>query len=320
MLREIPRAPRRIDARTLHERLSGHGFETTLRTVQRDLKMLSTVFPITSDEPARPTGWWWADREVHDLPSMDPSTALTFVLAERFLAPLLPPASLRYLEPHFVRARSVLGGLHRSGLGRWASKVRMLARGLTLSPPVVGEDVVETVYEALLEGKRFTCMYVSRGETSAREYSVSPLGLVFRDGVIYLVATLWHYEDIVQLALHRMRSTERSAEAVTPPEGFDMDRYIDDGKLDFPTSPDTIPLRAAFTSDAALHLAESSIGQDQELSERPDGRTLLAVTVPDTAQLRWWLLGFGDQVEVLEPAKLREELAETAARTAALYR
>jgi predicted DNA-binding transcriptional regulator YafY len=33
----------------------------------------------------------------------------------------------------------------------------------------------------------------------------------------------------------------------------------------------------------------------------------LQATVPDTAQLRWWLKGFGNEVEVLEPTAIREE-------------
>jgi predicted DNA-binding transcriptional regulator YafY len=42
-------------------------------------------------------------------------------------------------------------------------------------------------------------------------------------------------------------------------------------------------------------------------------------TVADTQQLRWWLLGFGDKVEVLGPAGLRAEFAALAARLAARY-
>ena len=33
-------------------------------------------------------------------------------------------------------------------------------------------------------------------------------------------------------------------------------------------------------------------------------------TLDDTAQLRWWLLGFSDQVEVLGPKALRNEFIE----------
>jgi predicted DNA-binding transcriptional regulator YafY len=35
--------------------------------------------------------------------------------------------------------------------------------------------------------------------------------------------------------------------------------------------------------------------------------------------LRWWLLGFADQIEVLKPDKLREEFKQKAARMAKRY-
>ena len=37
---------------------------------------------------------------------------------------------------------------------------------------------------------------------------------------------------------------------------------------------------------------------------------LVKATVSDTAQLRWWLLGFGGQVEVIKPNFLREEMIQ----------
>ncbi len=50
-----------------------------------------------------------------------------------------------------------------------------------------------------------------------------------------------------------------------------------------------------------------------------DGRIELSANVPDTSELRWWLLAFGAQVEILEPLSLREEFQETARRMAACY-
>ena len=37
-----------------------------------------------------------------------------------------------------------------------------------------------------------------------------------------------------------------------------------------------------------------------------------SATVPNTAQLRWWLMGFGEGVEVLEPVSLRQEFIDMA--------
>ena len=50
------------------------GIATTLRTVQRDLIELETLFPIISDGK-RPSGWKWTDDAASfDMPNMDPVT------------------------------------------------------------------------------------------------------------------------------------------------------------------------------------------------------------------------------------------------------
>ena len=56
------------------------------------------------------------------------------------------------------------------------------------------------------------------------------------------------------------------------------------------------------------------------LTQLDDERVVVRATVENTAELRWWLLGFGDLVEVLSPADLREEFRLRAAAMAALYR
>jgi predicted DNA-binding transcriptional regulator YafY len=51
----------------------------------------------------------------------------------------------------------------------------------------------------------------------------------------------------------------------------------------------------------------------------PDGRIQLTATVQETLQLRWWLQGFGDAVEVLKPLHLRKQIAENVQHLAARY-
>ena len=45
----------------------------------------------------------------------------------------------------------------------------------------------------------------------------------------------------------------------------------------------------------------------------------MTATVPDSQQLRWWLLGQGAGIEVLEPVALRRELQERIKQTTARY-
>lgn len=77
---------------------------------------------------------------------------------------------------------------------------------------------------------------------------------------------------------------------------------------------------ALFDPGCALHLHEARLSADQTLRDEPDSRVRLTATVPDTGELRWWLLGFGDGVEVLGPEELRKEFAAIAQAMADTYR
>lgn len=44
----------------------------------------------------------------------------------------------------------------------------------------------------------------------------------------------------------------------------------------------------------------------------PDGDLILSLNVAETAEIKGWILGFGQEAEVLEPASLREEIRAEA--------
>ncbi len=320
MLREMPRAPRKISSAELRQRLRAQGFDTTIRTIQRDLERLSALFPIASDERERPYGWsWQAQASIVDLPAMSPEAALTFRLAGLFLEPLLPPPAMAHLGPHLQRAAEVLE--RGSGaLGGWPDKVRVISRTQRLIEPRVDPDVMRTAYRALLEDRCFQAVYRSRSQGDRRrDYVVNPLGLVVCDRVIYLVATLWDYADVLQLALHRMdEATLLDAPARRPPD-FDLGDYVARYHFDYHVASEPLRLEALFDSDVAYHLYETPLGEDQELTPAGDGRVHLSATVADTLQLRWWLQGFGRRVEVLGPPGLRAEFAATVRALAERY-
>jgi len=125
--------------------------------------------------------------------------------------------------------------------------------------------------------------------------------------VIYLVATLWDYQDIKQLTLHRMSEPELLDKQTTRVPGFDLKEYIAQGAFGYRLSEEPIRLKVRFFGAAAQHLHETALSADQVLTEEADtGATILEATVLETEELRWWLLSFGDQVEVLEPKSLRQ--------------
>ncbi len=321
MLECIPSEPRKIASKDVREQLLASGHDISPRSVERDLEKLSEIFPLVKDDRSRPYGWsWMRDASRVDIQPIDPVSALTLKLAHDHLAPLLPSSVLKILAPRFAAAERMLAGDDRE-LARLPARIRVKSRGQQLTLPVVDHAVLEQIYDALQKNRRLVITYGARKhEGKSKQYDADPLGLVFVDGVIYLVCHLHSDESrIVHLPVQRIKSLKLQDASIQVPAGFDLDDYTCE-HFAYPLG--NKPLKLVFRMDrmTAAHLNERPLAKDQQVSE-PDGDDCVTVqaTVANTQQLRWWLLGFGDKVEVLAPASLREEFAEIAGRLAARY-
>jgi len=322
MLEQVPRWPRRVSCRELRDKLADEGFEVTKRTVERDLDKLSRWFPIVGDG-ASPQGWAW-NREARgfELPAMSPATALAFLLLNEFSRPLLPNNMQSFLDEHLARAREIMEKTktHQPGMSHWSELVAVVPRSQPLLPPQGDSEAIRTVYDALLEGCLLEAEYrAASRDLEPKTYQINPLGLILRDNVLYLACTLFHYEDIRLLALHRLNKAKQLEEAGWTPEGFRLREYVASGAVDVLEGPD-IQLVADFQRDAARHLSESPLSADQTIEDRSGDLTRVIATVGNTKQLRWWLNGFGAAVEVIEPANLRKEMAANANALLERYR
>jgi predicted DNA-binding transcriptional regulator YafY len=320
MLRLIPRYPQKITARDLQHRLAAENFEINKRTIERDLQELSGLFPLTVDDREKPYGWsWQKDAPAFDLPGLSATEALSLKLIERNLQPLLPRSIVDQLSPHFKAASQKLDSqTGRRRLASWPNKIRVLPASQPLLPPATRTEVQQIIHEALLQDRQIAINYLRRGDRKFAQYVLHPLGIVQRGPVTYLVAKVFDYPDPRLFALHRFQKAEMLDESANVPKNFDLDAYIASGAFGF-SDGGTIRLDVVFDDGAAEHLYETPLSSDQTLKPLGDGRTRLAATVADTAQLRWWLLGFGAGVEVKKPVALRREMAAAAKAMAARY-
>jgi predicted DNA-binding transcriptional regulator YafY len=139
------------------------------------------------------------------------------------------------------------------------------------------------------------------------------------EGLIYLVGAFKENDFPRQFLLHRMVSVEVQAERATAPTGFTLKGYVASKEFAYPITDKRIKLKALFEEHVATYLWETPLDASQKLTCRRDGRILLEAEVADTVQLRYWLKGFGENVEVGGPKKLRAEFAEMASVLADRY-
>lgn len=314
----IPRAPRKIAATEICARLAGQGMGATLRTVQRDLHALSVLFPLVGDQ-SKPMGWSWrADAAMLDVPGMDNHTALTFTLVQSYMQKLLPATTLSHMGPWFQQAEGVLKA-GASPMAQWQDKVRVITKAPSMQSPAIDPDVQAVVYDCLMQGQQVQVTYQAITKDEApKTYPAHPLGIVVREQVVYLVCTIKEHIDIRFLALHRVSAAEPLEQAVRIPQGFDIDD-VAARNLGILVSDQPMLLEMKLSKLVAKYLEETPLSTDQQLNPLDDGRVRLQATVPDSAQIRNWILSLGAEAQVLGPVNLRADMTVAVLRMSEQY-
>lgn len=317
LLQKIPVRPAGKTAKQLLEELADDGYEVSIRMVQRDLKDLKrSPFGVSCDEKGvgnNPNLWYFErDSKLHLLPAMTTQMAFTLLFSRSVLNNMIPPSVMLPMDSIFDKAESTLRP-NMTTYKHWDRYVKHDSRSLPLIPAEILPGVMDGCLEGVLKGLRLSISYKARFKEE-KQYEVNPLGVVFRDSVVYLVCTMWEYDDVRQLALHRIRDLRLLVDQkAVKPKGFDLDEYIKkEGAFQYGAVPGkTIKVILKFNQYAAKHLAETPLSDDQVI--KPDGdHAIVSATVLDSGQLRWWLLSFGGYVEVLKPKKLRDEFSAIA--------
>jgi predicted DNA-binding transcriptional regulator YafY len=294
LLRRIPRK-RKVSAPELREQLREFGMERDLRTIQRQLDMLCEHFDIERDERSKPYGYCWKEKaRGMSVPMLSEQESLLLTLAQQHLRNLLPASLMKSMDGFFTQARGNLGpASHARREREWLSKVRVVSNTQPLLPPKLSSGVFEQVSNALYNNRWLEVSYKNAaGKCTNAE--VMPLGLAQQGPSLYLVCRFPGYDNERSLALHRVISARATTLGFERPKEFSLAKYDDDGRFGFGEGK---RIRLTFRIDrkAGRHLLETPLSVDQVVTEYGDHLEVSA-TVVDTAQLEWWLRGFGDQV------------------------
>lgn len=307
----------------LRDQLADRGFDVDLRSVQRDLKELQKSFPVDHNDKGRPHGWRWSAEAAGGIASMSTPEALMLVLVQQHLQAALPATMLEGFESLFTRARQRLERLGpQAGAARWPQKVKAVPPGLATLPPSVDPVVQKALSDALLLERQIDALYAPGSKGAPKAYRLHPLGLLLRGGTTYLVASPDASTKLSLYALHRLRAVEMRLESTGFAPGFDLEKALQSGRGQFGIAIEgATALNLVLACEPVMGglLEESPLSSEQRVATMVDGRIEIRATVPDSWELRWWILGRGASVEVVRPASLRREIAQTHLEAAARY-
>ena len=312
------------------EDLNTQGYAVKTHNIRRDLTALLPIhqqLEINDNSKAEEGpksglayGYRWVGKDVEPTIGITLPEALSLVMVERYLGQSLPVLLTQSLNDIFSKAHQTLELHKKSQVTHWPEKISVIQPAQTLISPTVSEKILTVVHEALLNEKQIQVVYqaANRVEQKEKTYRLHPLGIIQRGPVSYLAAMANDYEDSYMYALHRMKSAELLDQDSRQKEGFNLNDYAN--KQGHFGTGELIEFKARICDHLANILEETPLVASQQITtQNESGFREIKATIPNTWQLRWWILGEGERIEVLEPESLRKEIIRTLQETSEHY-
>jgi len=153
-------------------------------------------------------------------------------------------------------------------------------------------------------------------KTRVRPLAIEPSALTH---ALYLIGYDESRKARRTYKVERILSASLTPETFTPPETESPARELLKA-WDVIADEDPVKVVIRFSPAVAKRAAETRWHPSQVLEPQADGSLLWRGQIAGMREIRIWILGWGADAEVLEPAALRDEVAAELKKAAALYR
>ncbi|MEI7616802.1 MAG: transcriptional regulator [Actinomycetota bacterium] len=179
------------------------------------------------------------------------------------------------------------------------------------------DEIFKLIYEATIAKKKISLKYYSMGAKKLGKRIVDPYALKFNFGIWYLIGFCHQRNEVRTFRIDRVRKIEILEENFKVPDSFDLDEYFKESWGIIRGQKTKVILK--FAKDTADFIAECIWHPSQKLTKNTDGSLIAQFEVGGLSEIKIWILGFGENVEVLEPPELRQELKEAAEKINRIY-
>lgn len=148
--------------------------------------------------------------------------------------------------------------------------------------------------------------------------ALGPYRILFSRRSWYVIGRSSIHRAVRTFNLGRILHAELIGAHYVIPQRFNIDRYLGNAwHLIRAKNRHQVVIR--FQKQVADNVAEVRWHKTQTTHRNADGTIEFRAVVDGLSEIIWWVLGYGDQAEVLEPPQLREMVAVHVAALAKVY-
>lgn len=203
------------------------------------------------------------------------------------------------------------------------SKIDMDIYGKVINREII--LTLEEIGQAIANGKQVTFHYCNCGidgeldfrvdeNGNYKQYTVNPYQIISKNGHSYLLCNLPQYDDLTHFRIDRIKDcckTDVPSRSLRMLKGFETGIRLSEYIKSHPNLWSGVSTHITFQcKQYMMNDVADSFGTDIHIEELPDDMMKVHVYASESSMLHW-AVQFADAVEVLSPASLRKQIAET---------
>ncbi len=301
---------RRMTAHDLADRL-----EVSERTILRDMESLSAAGVPVVAERGTGGGWSLMGEYRTNLTGLNEAEIQALFLARS--PRLLDDLGLgQAAEAAFIKLFATVPPAARHDAESASQRIYIDVTGWNRSEESV--PLLPLLQEAVWRERKLKFKY-QRGDDCDVERVGDPLGLVAKGSVWYMVAAI--DGDIRNYRVSRVLEAEMTDQTFVRPEAFDLIKHWHQSAVEFKSRFPRYPVTARVHPEAVnrFYIIGRFSRVEQVAPPDEDGWRRVSICFQFEDDACECLLGFGDQVEILDPPELRQKIISRAQSVIAFY-
>jgi predicted DNA-binding transcriptional regulator YafY len=203
-------------------------------------------------------------------------------------------------------------------------ELRLATKSIRIKPLQISRlegkaDVFHRLLDARARQRVVEIEYSSLTEWDNITTKLRPYHLLFSRHCWYVIGRSSLHAEIRTFNVARIAALKLLSQKYSIPRGFSLDRHLRNAWNMIPGPGKDYHVVVRFQPFVAHNVSEVVWHKTQQLDFQEDGSLEFRAKVSGLNEIVWWILGYGDQAEVLQPAKLRRMVAQRAENLVALY-
>lgn len=285
--------------------------EVNIRTIYRDLEVISHFAPVTNE--GRGTGYKFMGKFFMYPLDFSEQEALAFSLLPSVL-------NQDKIPPGFRSAYDKVMGTHLKERSKQNGILENIADIIQMGTPAYRKEsrnFLQPLIGAILDQRSIRTIYHSQSRNETTEREIDPYYLIPRDQRFYLIGYCHLKGDIRTFRISRFQQVEMTASTFDK-GNFNIKQYLKN-TWSINRGTKNITFKVRFHPEVARYIKEEELFVHPRMSEEGDGTLLFEVTVNNEKEFTKWILQYGPNAEILEPASARQGLKLQLEQWMSLY-